>query len=82
MNEGYIQSLIKEIQSEVDNNDKLDKKEEQLNNIFDISLSKCKFPILILENNIVKYTNNKFNKLFKERDFDKLHVESFFKKLL
>ena len=80
MNEGYIQSLIKEIQSEVDNNDKLDKKEEQLNNIFDISLSKCKFPILILENNIVKYTNNKFNKLFKERDFDKLHVESFFRK--
>ena len=80
MNEGYIQSLIKEIQSEVDNNDKLDKKEEQLNNIFYISLSKCKFPILILENNIVKYTNNKFNKLFKERDFDKLHVESFFRK--
>ena len=80
MNEGYIQSLIKEIQSEVDNNDKLDKKEEQLNNIFDISLSKCKFPILILENNIVKYKNNKFNKLFKERDFDKLHVESFFRK--
>ena len=32
MNEGYIQSLIKVIQSEVDNNDKLDKKEEQLNN--------------------------------------------------
>ena len=78
-NERYIYELNQNINIEANHEEDLNKKEEELNSIYNISISKSQFPILILTDNSVKYANKKFRESFVKEDLEEFNIQQFFK---
>lgn len=77
--EKYIKDLNEEICIAFRDEESLEKKEQELKNIYDVFIPKLDLPVFILKDKKIIYKNDEFNNLFEIKHLEEFDINSFFK---